>query len=125
MYKEEAKQWAEIFTAYAEGKSIELLHHDLSGNECWNIVSTIDPNINVDSYRIKPEKKTRRMTNQELADWLRDCPQEHREWKYAGSDIVYVVFDYHEDDANEEIASDIFIRHNHGEWEEPIIVEEE
>jgi hypothetical protein len=65
--------------------------------------------------------KTRKMTRQELSDWLRDCPEEHREWKYkSGSNLVFTLDSYHEGDAFEPVETKL-IRRNHGEWEEPLI----
>lgn len=72
--------------------------------------------------QINKEIKTRQMTRQELADWLRDAPEEHREYRYAGDKDVYNTYDYPEDEANTP-EGDVFIRRNHGEWEEPIIEE--
>lgn len=70
--------------------------------------------------RIKPIIKTRRKTNLELADWLRDCPQEHREYKYR--DGIGIWFDYTYDECEEnKPCVDVLIRRNHGEWEEPLI----
>jgi len=71
--------------------------------------------------KVKKEVKTRKMTRQELSDWLRDCPEEHREWKYkGGSNLVFTLDSYHEDDAFEPVETKL-IRRNHGEWEEPVI----
>ena len=69
---------------------------------------------------IEEEIKTRRMTNQELADWLRDCPEERREFKYTGCDGVYSSYDYLESSENSPVERKL-IRRNHGEWEEPLI----
>ena len=71
---------------------------------------------------IKGEVKYRKMTNQELSDWLRDAPEEHRELRYAGDKSVYSTYDYIEDEANTP-ERDVFIRRNHGEWQEPFIEE--
>lgn len=71
--------------------------------------------------KVKKEVKTRKMTRQELSDWLRDCPEEHREWKYkSGSNLVFTLDSYHEGDASEAVETKL-IRRNHGEWEEPVI----
>ena len=68
--------------------------------------------------------KPRRMTNQELSYWFRDCPEEHREWKYdcfKTRDLVYSTYEYHQHDANKECPEDILIRRNGGAWEKPLI----
>lgn len=124
MTNEEAKRWAELLTALAEGKTIQVWQfnswHDVDIKYCEHLHGGLPSD-----YRIKPQTKTRRRTYQELSNWLRECPQEHREWKRANSKYVYVVLGYDEDDANEEVSSDILIRRNHGEWEEPLISVEE
>lgn len=122
MNKQKAKQWAELYTALAEGKNIQVL--DPCGR--WEDIDVdfdyCDYLVGLPSdYRIKPTPKTRRMTNQELADWMRDCPEEHREWKMKGDSMVLVNPEYYEEDAHVECDEDILVRRNHGEWEEPII----
>ena len=74
-------------------------------------------------YRIKPEHKTRTMNHQEVSDWLRDEPQEHREFKYTDSSSVWHEYTYDNGKENEP-CENILIRRNHGEWEEPIVVDE-
>ena len=66
--------------------------------------------------------KTRRMTNQELADWLRKCPEENREMtiKY-GKGWVYAYHEYLDSEADEPVEKNRLIRRNHGEWQEPLI----
>lgn len=126
MNKQEAKQWAELFTAYAEGKTIQVFDEE----KYWVDIDMITENIlfrnlgDVECLRVKPTPKTRRMTNQKFADWLRDCPEEHREYKYRHDILVSYQYDYDADEANEEVG-DVLIRRNHGEWEEPIIEVEE
>lgn len=66
--------------------------------------------------------KYRRMTNQELAWWLRDCPEEHREWKYSGIERhAFAYFDYYDEDKDIQCDDNILIRRNGGAWEEPLI----
>lgn len=125
MNKQEAKQWAELYTAIAEGKAIQI---ELESGE-WKDIS-IERRDCLEGYlfeyRIKPTPKIRRRTYQELADWLRDCPEEHREWKWKGESMVQVSpMYYDEDNAHVECDEDILVRRNHGEWEEPIIEVEE
>lgn len=67
--------------------------------------------------------KYRRMTNQELSWWLRDCPEEHREWKFDFLDSIYCIRDYDDCEANDECDETILVRRNGGAWEEPLIEE--
>lgn len=123
MTKQEAKQWAELFTAIAEGKTIQSLD-TISGR--WEDVriTVCDYLEGLPSdYRIKPTPKTRRMTDQELADWLRDCPEEHREYRAKYSSSIWWEYAYDEGNGNVP-CGDVFIRRNHGEWEEPLVEEE-
>lgn len=65
-------------------------------------------------------ENTRRMTNKELARWLRKKPT--REWKYKDGNSVYSVYDYGEKYADEEICiQKILIREDDGEWREPLV----
>lgn len=77
---------------------------------------------NNDDLFLKIPVKTRRMTNQELSWWLRECPDEHREWSTKNADdLIYHIFDYVQHEANEECSEDILIRSNGEEWREPLI----
>ena len=76
---------------------------------------------------IEKEVERRLMTQQELSDWLKEFPSEHREYKYMGSHrsctIVCNSFNYTETEANKPISSNIVIRRNHGKWMKPLIKE--
>ena len=68
-------------------------------------------------------EKQRRMTNQELAWWLREKPT--REWKYMNGVTVYGYYGYEEKCENEEVLNNILIREDGGEWREPFVEVEE
>ena len=75
---------------------------------------------------LKIEKvKTRRMTHRELAWWLRDKPEEHRELKMSVDDPIIDSLYYYDNETNETVNKDIIIRRNGGEWIEPLIEEME
>lgn len=71
------------------------------------------------------EPEMRRMTNQELAWWLRD--NNRREYKYVDSISaeniggIYFEFAYDEDEATALVEEGILIRENGGEWHEPLV----
>ena len=67
--------------------------------------------------------KTRRMTNKELARWLKENPT--REYKYLTSDYICSTFDYREYKQDEEVSEDMRIREDDGEWQEPLVEIEE
>ena len=69
------------------------------------------------------EPKTRRMTNKELACWLREKPT--RECKYQTSTYICSTFDYREYMQDEELQEDMVIREDGGEWREPLVDVEE
>ena len=64
-------------------------------------------------------EKQRRMTNKELARWLRENPT--REYKYLTSDYICSTFDYREYKQDEEVSEDMRIREDDGEWREPLV----
>ena len=68
-------------------------------------------------------EKQRRMTNKELARWLREKPT--REWKYMNGVTVYGYYGYEEKCENEEVLNNILIREDGGEWREPLVEVEE
>ena len=122
-----------------EGKEVEIIAVD----DRWSrpIFTLIVPDDIVETYKktgkyttldeheydllLKQPITKRRMTNRELAWWLRDCSEEHRECSYT-SEGVYSTYAYNNSQADEEVKSGIRIRSNGGEWREPLIeIEEE
>ena len=71
--------------------------------------------------KIENEERSARMTNRELALWLRSCPEEFRECKYLPENTICYAFSYREDDADKPVEDFFAIRRNGGEWEEPLI----
>ena len=69
------------------------------------------------------EPKTRRMTNQELAWWLREKPTRERKWAFDR--CVRSVYVYDEKYADEEVDVGMRIREDGGEWREPLVEVEE
>ena len=65
------------------------------------------------------EPKTRRMTNKELARWIRENPT--REWRYMNGVTVYGYYGYEEKCENEEVLNNILIREDDGGWREPLV----
>ena len=65
------------------------------------------------------ESKTRRMTNKELARWLREKPT--REWKYTIDSRIYTSYIYEEDGADIDCWNEIVVREDDGEWREPLV----
>ena len=64
-------------------------------------------------------EKQRRMTNKELARWLREKPT--REYRYLTSDYICSTFDYREYKQDEELDVDMRIREDDSEWREPLV----
>lgn len=75
----------------------------------------------IDAFPTEKKSKTRRMTNQELSWWLRDCQQERREVCRVDEDTIYSRYIYRKCDADEEVPEFVRIRKNGGEWEEPLV----
>ena len=69
------------------------------------------------------EVKTRRMTYKELSRWLREKPT--REFKYKDNNFIYHWIFYSTDNQDKEVADDILIREDDGEWREPLVKIEE
>lgn len=93
----------------------------IKGSPCRHLVrATTDDDTNYEAYRHCAEiEKQRRMTNKELARWLREKPT--REWKYKDDISVYCYYGYEEKRENEEVLNKILIRENDGEWQEPLV----
>lgn len=131
---EKAKAGAKVVTD--DGNSVKILEYNkrLQNSDETIMVALVDMGSydDVCHFRhdglgfphtlfIEEEIKTRRMTIKELAWWLRDHPEEHREFKYKDTQKVDSHGSYNECDQNEECNQNIVVRRNGGEWEEPLI----
>lgn len=88
----------------------------------YPVLSIMKDDVGYDTFRHCAEieePKTRRMTNQELAWWLREKPT--REWKWKDDNSVCSVYGYEEKCADEEVDVDMRIREDDGEWREPLV----
>lgn len=98
----------------------------IKGGPCrYPVRAIMNDDTDYEAYRHCAEiKKTRRMTNKELARWLRKG--ETREFKYCETGIqVRCEFTYFEFDADKEVSDGISIREDDGEWREPLVEVEE
>ena len=66
-------------------------------------------------------EKQRRMTNKELARWMREKPT--REAKCTVDNYIYSVHTYEENCGDEEVDKNMVIREDDGEWREPLVEE--
>ena len=75
-----------------------------------------------EAYRHCAEiEKQRRMTNKELARWLREKPTRECIWTFDG--CICSVHTYNEKATNDKVHKDIYIREDDGDWREPLIEE--
>ena len=92
----------------------------------YQVIALIKSELSTESFMHCAEieePKTRRMTNKELAHWLKEKPT--REFKYSSSRFIYTFHSYDENCEDEEIHEDILIREDDGEWKEPLVEVEE
>ena len=68
-------------------------------------------------------EESRRMTNRELARWLRENPT--REYKYRNDSYIFSYYEYREGCEEEEVSEKIRIRENYEKWREPLVEVEE
>lgn len=88
------------------------------------VVALAEDGISIEHFRCCAEiKKQRRMTNKELARWLREKPT--RECKYLNSEYICSTFEYREYKQDEEVSVDMRIREDDSEWREPLVEVEE
>ena len=96
----------------------------LSENDLFNRVIAIEgDDSDYALYKHCAElPKARRMTNKELARWLREKPT--RESKCTINNYIYSVHAYEENCGDEEVNKNMVIREADGECREPIIEQE-
>lgn len=83
-----------------------------------------DEKCNTDLF-LKQPVKSRRMTNRELAWWLREHQEEHREFRFKADISVFSTYTYRESSCNCPCEEGILIRSNGGKWKEPLFDEVE
>ena len=84
--------------------------------------ATTDDDTDYETYRHCAEiEKKERMTNKELARWLREKPT--REYKYKNDGYIYSFYSYTERNADDEVFDGTLIREDDGEWREPLVEE--
>ena len=92
--------------------------------ERYPVVSVTLDDKHVERYEHCAEiEKQRRMTNKELSRWVRE--KTTREWKYNHDSLVYSYYNYREKSADEEVFTEILIREDDREWQEPLVEVEE
>ena len=106
--------------SYDEGnKAQRKVIYVLKAGVYENPVLTVADESTYETYKHCAEiEKQRRMTNKELARWLREKPT--REYKYKKGGYILCSKDYTEEDCNDEVE-DILIREDDGEWREPLV----
>ncbi len=101
-----------------------VIHILSNGTSVYPILSVTDDDSCYETFQHCAEiKKSRRMTNKELARWLREKPT--RELKCRNDVYVYGNFNYIEDEQDEEVSDDFIVRENDSEWREPLVEVEE
>ena len=113
-----------VWNSKVEDKVKRMVLFLTERNPSRPVIALTSDNITAANYKHCAEiEKQRRMTNQELAWWLRE--KHTREWKYKNGVTVYGYYGYEEKCENEEVISNILIREDGGEWREPLVEVEE
>ena len=93
------------------------------GSCCYPVRVTMNDDTDYEAYRHCAEiEKQRRMTNKELARWLRENPT--REYKFRNDSFIFSNYAYTVNSEDAEVCEDVIIREYYGEWREPLIEEE-
>ena len=88
----------------------------------YPVRTTINNDIDYEAYKHCAEiVKQRRMTRKELSRWLREKPT--REYTYSHKEYIGNWCGYTVDNQDNEVAKDVFIREDDGEWREPLVEE--
>ena len=89
---------------------------------CYPVLSIMRDDVGYDTFLHCAEiEKQRRMTNKELARWLREKPTRELKYNNSGDDYVYSFYGYKECHADEEVNDITLIREDDGEWQEPLV----
>ena len=92
----------------------------------YPVMSVTDDNLKYETYQHCAEiEKQRRMTNKELARWLREKPTREYKHNISNGNIVSCYYVYFDSDASKEISDDVVIREDNSDWREPLVEVEE
>ena len=90
------------------------------GPRNYPVRTTTNDDTDYEAYTHCAEiESKRRMTNRELARWIREKPTRECKWTFDG--CICSVHTYNEKCENEEVHKGVVIRENDGEWKEPLI----
>ena len=115
-----------VWNSKVEDKVKRMVLFLTERNPSHPVIALTSDNITTANYKHCAEiekSNTRRMTNKELARWLKEKPT--REFKYCSSRFIYTFHSYDENCEDEEIHEDILIREDDSEWREPLVEVEE
>ena len=113
-----------VWNATVEDKVKRMVLFLTERNPSHPVIALTSDNITTANYKHCAEiEKQRRMTNKELSWWLSEKP--HRERKFARAPYIYTYYTYNENEQDEEVSDNFFIRENGGEWREPLVEVEE
>ena len=116
-----------VWNSNVEDKVLAKVISVVKTDACiYPVLSIMKDNVGYETFRHCAEieeSKTRRMTNKELARWLREKPTRECKWTFDGT--ICSVHTYNEKVENEEVHKDVRIREDYGEWREPLVEVEE
>lgn len=71
------------------------------------------------------KQKQRRMTNKELARWLREKPTREFKYNHCDDNCIHSYLYYYESNADKEVDESVVIREEDSDWKEPLVEVEE
>ena len=107
-----------------EDRKQQKVVYVIKGEPCrYPVRITINDDTDYEACRHCAEiEKQRRMTNKELARWLREKPTRECTHRNDSDDrLVYSIHTYLEICANEEVDDCILIREDDSDWREPLV----
>ena len=111
-----------VWNDAAENKEKITVAYVLKNGCTYRVLSIVDEDSAFETFKHCAEiEKKRRMTNQELAWWVREKPT--REWKYMNCVTVYGNHGDEDKCETEEVLNNIRIREDGGGWREPLVEE--
>ena len=111
-----------VWDSYENAKQKRNVIYFLDPRLSYTVLALTEDKTSTEPFRHCAEieePKTRRMTNKELARWLREKPT--REWKYTIDNRIYANYIYEESGADINCRDSIVVREDDGEWREPLV----
>ena len=109
-----------------EKKDKQKVVYVLNNSGAYRVLSIVGADFSFDTFKHCAEiEKQRRMTNKELARWLREKPTREFKYNHCDDNCIHSYLYYYESNADKEVDESVVLREGDSDWREPLVEVEE